>query len=164
MVNSTSRICRHKVSAPGRRGSKLARNEDEGTAKKDTANQKPLGRFIYWVCMGFKPALGRCRMAGVNPVVVGPQDVAYGAQEAMVASGNDYSWQTLQGGQLTNGRGTVFAPGTSPCMALQWWKTKWTRTKTKWSRGVAEMPLPDGLRHRPRARQAQRPATWQLPV
>ena len=34
-------------------------------------------------------------------------------------------------------------------MALQRWKTKWTRTKTKWSRGVAEMPLPDGLRHSP---------------
>ena len=126
----------------------MARNENEGTAKKAAASQTPIGGLIRRVCRGSKPALGRSRTAHVKPVVVGPQVGAYGAQEAVAASDTGYSRQT-QGVQLTKGRGTESAPGTSPRVALQRLKTKWTRTKTKWSRGVAEMPLPDRLRHSP---------------
>ena len=37
----------------------MARNENEGTAKKAAANQKTIGGLIRWVCRGSKPALGK---------------------------------------------------------------------------------------------------------
>ena len=75
----------------------MACNENEETAKKAAASQKPIGGFIRWVCRGSKPALGRSRTAGVDPVVVGPQAGEYGIQEAVVASDTGYSRQTFQG-------------------------------------------------------------------